>query len=159
MLSQQFGVGNPFGQRDYSTLGNSAVAQAQRSLDQNLANIGARFGGMGLGNSSRAAMAQGEAAGQFGSDVARYLGEMREGAFQNDATRGLGAMTQAGQQDLAARQLGLQSNQQLLDIGKQLMGVGASEMQIPNLAGLASLLSTFATGNQRGGGAVTGQPK
>jgi len=159
VLSQQFGVGNPFGQRDYSTLGNSAVAQAQRSLDQNLANIGARFGGMGLGNSSRAAMAQGEAAGQFGSDVARYLGEMREGAFQNDATRGLGAMTQAGQQDLAARQLGLQSNQQLLDIGKQLMGVGASEMQIPNLAGLASLLSTFATGNQRGGGAVTGQPK
>lgn len=157
-LNAQFGAGNPFGQRDWYG-GNpleTAQAAAQRAFDENLANIRARFAGMGTPGSARQAIAEGTALGEFGTGLGDVLAQRGEGAYQNDATRGLQALLGAGNLQNVNNSLALQANQQLGGLGTGLTGLGASEQGIPNLGELLALLGAFqsiaGTGGSRSKG-------
>ncbi len=115
-----------------------------RAYDRNIAGIHERYAGGGTANSARQGIAEGTALGEFGAGLGDVLASRGQAARASDADRGLQALLGAGQQDLGARQLALQANQQLGGYGTGLTGIGAQETDIPNLAGLLSLLGTFS---------------
>jgi hypothetical protein len=119
---------------NYSDPNNPIYAAATKNLQQQLAGTRARYAGSGLGQSSRAALAEGEALGRYGAELAG-IGEQ---AFQSDAARALQAA-------LGGQQLGLQRNEALSRMGAALTGIGQGEQGIPNLGELGSLLGMFAS--------------
>lgn len=158
-LSAQFGTGNPFGVRELGGPNplQTAVTGAQRMLDENLAGTRSRFAGGGLGNSDRAALAEGQAIADTSTFLGDKLANIAENAYQNDAGRSLQAILGAAQNDLARSGLALQANQQLGGFGTGLTGIGAQETQIPNLGEILGTLAAFATslggGTSKGSGA------
>ena len=110
----------PFGMRSWY---GDPFANAQRMLQQSLAQTRARYAGSGMGDSGREALAEGDAQGAFGANIAQ-IGEQ---AYQNDANRFLSA------------------NQQLAGLGTGLTGVGANEMNIPGASTLTNILNAFAS--------------
>lgn len=146
-LAAQFGEGNPFGQRSWYG-GNpleTARAEAEEAVGQQLALLRAQYGAGGLGNSSRLALAQGQAIGDFGRGLGDVLAQRGEAAFQGDAARGLQAILGAGNLQNANNAIALQANQQLAGLGTGLTGIGAQEQSLPNLEAIAALLGAFQT--------------
>lgn len=157
-MDAQFGADNPMGMRNWygDNPLETAQAVAQRVLGQNLAGIRARYGAGGLGNSDRAALAEGDAMAQMATNLGDILAQRGEGAYQADAARGLQALLGAGNLQNANDALALQLNQQLGGFGTGLTGIGGQETQIPNLGPiigfLASMASSFGQGNSRSRG-------
>lgn len=110
-----------------SWYGGNPLVTAQNLANQNLqtqlGGIRAQFGGMGLGNSSRNALAQGTAAAQSATGLGDVLAQRGLGAYQSDADRTIAA------------------NQQLANLGTGLTGIGSSEQSPPLASILMNLLS------------------
>lgn len=158
-LKAQFGADNPFGQRSFYG-GNpleTAMPVAREALGQELAQLRARYGASGLGNSSRLALAEGQALGDFGTQLGDTLAQRGEQAYQNDASRGLQAFLGATSAQQNANAQAMQANQQLGGLGTGLTGIGAQEQAIPNLEGIGALLGAFqsimGSGNNNSRGA------
>jgi len=161
VLTGQFGQGNPFGMQSWYG-GNplqTAATMAQRKLDENLAQLRARYGAQGLGASSRLGLAEGQAIGDTMTGLGDVLAQRGQQAYASDASRGLEALMGAGSQDLQSRQLGLQANQQLMNAGTALTGIGQGEQSIPNLDSLLSYITNMANTNTFGQVAMAGHGK
>ncbi len=145
-MDTQYGAGNPFGMQDWYG-GNpleTASAKANLELEKNLAGIRSRFGAMGMGNSSRAAIAEGTAAGESATGLGDVLAARGIGARADDAGRSLQAV-------LGAQDMNLRAQQQLMQAGAGLTGIGQEEQQIPNLGSILALLSALQTSQGTGG--------
>jgi hypothetical protein len=122
----------------------TARAAAQRGLDENLANVRARYAGSGFGSSGREALAEGQAVGDF----ATQFGDIAAARGLQERQTGLDRLAQmfstAGAQDIQGRALGLQADQALANIGTGLTAVGAQEQEIPNLPNAIALLTNMA---------------
>jgi hypothetical protein len=122
----------------------TARAAAQRGLDENLANVRARYAGSGFGNSAREALAEGQAVGDF----ATQFGDVAAARGLQERQTGLDRLAQmfstAGAQDIQGRALGLQADQALANLGTGLTAIGAQEQEIPNLSNAIALLTNMA---------------
>jgi hypothetical protein len=122
----------------------TARAAAQRGLDENLANVRARYAGSGFGNSARESLAEGQAVGDFATqfgDVAAQRGMQQQ---QTGLDRLAQMYTTAGAQDLQGRALGLQSDTALANLGTGITAIGAQEQEIPNLSNAIALLTNMS---------------
>jgi hypothetical protein len=131
----------------------TARAAAQRGLDENLANVRARYAGSGFGNSAREGLAEGQAVGDFATnfgDVAAQRGMQQQ---QSGLDRLANMYTTAGAQDLQGRALGLQADSALGQLGTGMTAIGAQEQEIPNLSNAIALLTNMSgsTNFSRGG--------
>jgi hypothetical protein len=122
----------------------TARAAAQRGLEENLANVRARYAGSGFGSSGREALAEGQAVGDFATQfgdvaAARGLGERQQGL-----DRLAQMFSTAGAQDIQGRALGLQADQALANLGTGITAIGAQEQEIPNLSNAIALLTNMA---------------
>jgi hypothetical protein len=122
----------------------TARAAAQRGLDENLANVRARYAGSGFGNSARESLAEGQAVGDFATQfgdvaAARGLGERQQGL-----DRLAQMFSTAGAQDIQGRALGLQADQAMANLGTGLTAIGAQEQEIPNLSNAIAMLTNMA---------------
>lgn len=132
-LNTQFGGGNPFGmQGNYSDINNPMYAAATRAYQQGLAGTRSHFGASGMGNSAREALAEGDAASNYGAQIAA-LGQQ---AYQNDANRALAAYQAGTGSNLAM-------NQQQAGIGNLLNQIGLNEQNLPMLNAMMQLFQTF----------------
>lgn len=151
MLANQFGTGDLFS--PLGMFGNpldTAQTRAQRLLDQNLAETQAGFSGRGMGNSSRAALARGEAVGRASAELGDTLARL---GLQNRQTEQnqLGQMLLgAGQQGLSAQQLALNANAQLGNQGGTLMNIGQTEMTPQGIEAILQFLGIQHTGRTIG---------
>jgi hypothetical protein len=132
----------------------TARAAAQRGLEENLANVRARYAGSGFGNSAREALAEGQAVGDFATQfgdvaAARGLGERQQGLDRLAQMFGT-----AGAQDIQGRALGLQGMQQMANLGTGLTAIGAQEQEIPNLSNAIALLTNMAAQKTTSRGAM-----
>jgi len=122
----------------------TARAAAQRGLDENLANVRARYAGSGFGNSAREALAEGQAVGDF----ATQFGDVAAARGLQERQTGLDRLAQmfstAGAQDIQGRALGLQADQALANLGTGITAIGAQEQEIPNLSNAIALLTNMA---------------
>lgn len=118
----------------------TAQDRATRALQTQLGGLRAQFGGMGLGNSSRSAIAQGTALGEFGTGLGDVLAQRGQQAYASDADRALMA------------------NQQLANMGTGLTGIGSTEQNPPLASVFMNLLNALTGQNltssfrQSGGG-------
>lgn len=189
-LAGAFGAGNPFGVgaanlgqtagqlgaagspfQPLGLFGNpleTAEARAQHLLGQNLANIGAGFGGAGLGSSSRAALAKGAAIGEAatglgdilaarglqtrGEDLTRLLSAAgtAEALGQQERGRALQAILGGGQLEQGQQALNQQAIAQALgslgnlaNLGGLLSGIGAQEQMAPGVQQILQALGLF----------------
>lgn len=148
------GRGNPFGPQQWYG-GNpleTAQAMATRQRDQGLAELRARYGANGLGNSSRLALAEGQAMADSATGLGDVLAARGQAARSDDLGRLANMFLGAGQQDLAAKQLALNANQQQANMGTGMTGIGAGEQGIPNAQELLNFLINFSqqVGSGRG---------
>jgi hypothetical protein len=122
----------------------TARAAAQRGLDENLANVRARYAGSGFGSSGREALAEGQAVGDF----ATQFGDVAAQRGLQERQTGLDRLAQmfstAGAQDIQGRALGLQADQAMANLGTGLTAIGAQEQEIPNLSNAIALLTNMA---------------
>jgi hypothetical protein len=128
----------------------TAQVQAQRLLGQNLAETQAGFSGRGMGNSSRAALARGEAVGRASAELGDTLARL--GLQNRQAEQGqLGQLLLgAGQQGLEAQQLALNANAQLGNQGGTLMNVGQQEMTPQGIEAILQFLGISHAGRTIG---------
>ena len=122
----------------------TARAAAQRGLDENLANVRARYAGSGFGNSAREGLAEGQAVGDFATqfgDVAAQRGMQQQ---QTGLDRLAQMYSTAGAQDLQGRTLGMQQLGQMANLGTGITAIGAQEQEIPNLSNAIALLTNMA---------------
>jgi hypothetical protein len=121
----------------------TARAAAQRGLDENLANVRARYAGSGFGNSARESLAEGQAVGDF----ATQFGDVAAQRGMQQQTTGLDRLAQmfstAGAQDIQGRALGLQADQAMANLGTGLTAIGAQEQEIPNLSNIIATLTNL----------------
>ncbi len=132
----------------------TARAAAQRGLDENLANVRARYAGSGFGNSAREGLAEGQAVGDF----ATQFGDVAAQRGMQQQTTGLDRLAQmfstAGAQDLQGRALGLQADQAMANLGTGITAIGAQEQEIPNLSNAIALLTNMAQQKNMSRGAM-----
>src|SRR4030095_3336453 len=131
----------------------TARAAAQRGLDENLANVRARYAGSGFGNSARGGVAGGRggggrARGKAVGDSATQFGDVAAARGLQERQTGLDRLAQmfstAGAQDIQGRALGLQAEQAMANLGTGLTAIGAQEQEIPNLSNAIALLTNMA---------------
>jgi hypothetical protein len=132
----------------------TARAAAQRGLDENLANVRARYAGSGMGSSGREALAEGQAVGDF----ATQFGDVAAQRGMQQQTTGLDRLAQmfstAGAQDIQGRALGLQADQAMANLGTGLTAIGAQEQDIPNLSNAIALLTNMSRQTNMSRGAM-----
>jgi hypothetical protein len=128
---------NWYGDNPLTTASNAA----NRLLSGNLADVRARYAGSGFGNSSREALAEGQAVGDVSTNLGANLAQLGTQVRGDDLNRLATMFATAGQQDIQQKQIGADLNQQLANLGTGITGIGASEQQIPN----ADLLTTILT--------------
>jgi hypothetical protein len=116
----------------------TAKSMADQYTQEQLAGTRARFGAMGLGNSSRSALAEGDVVSRGAAMLADVLAGRGIGAYEADANRALAA------------------NQQLLNAGTGLTGIGSTEQQIPGLAAIMNLIGLLSGQDIYGGSQQTG---
>ena len=136
VIQNQLGTGTPTNLRDTTDPNSPMYAAAQRAMQQNLAQIRARYGASGFGDSGREALAEGDATGAFGGQIA----SIGENAYQNDANRRLQAALAAQGLNLNAQGLQMQGQGQLANLGQALNAIGAGEQSPQNLQALLALL-------------------
>jgi hypothetical protein len=121
----------------------TARAAAQRGLDENLANVRARYAGSGFGNSAREGLAEGQAVGDF----ATQFGDVAAQRGLQERQTGLDRLAQmystAGAQDIQGRALGLQADQAMANLGTGLTAIGAQEQEIPNLSNIIATITNL----------------
>lgn len=127
--------GGPFQMQEW--YGGNPLETAQRMAQQytqeQLAQTRARFGSMGLGNSSRSALAEGDVISRGGAMLADVLAGRGIGAYESDANRALAA------------------NNALAQLGTGLTGIGANEQNIPGLSAIMNLISMLSGQDIYGG--------
>jgi len=150
IMEQQFGTGNPYGQITHSSFDDLATALQGRSdygLQKNLGEIRSRYGGQGMGISSREALAEGAATGEAQSAMDAVLAQLGSQNRQSELDRslaamGLGVSATGGQQDRT-----MQFIKMLLDSGGNLeTGARGDQPRLIDL--ILPLLGNFGETNQ-----------
>lgn len=126
----------------------TAKALSQQQMGDALGGIRTQMAGAGLGNSSRNALMQGDAAARFNTQLADVLGQRG----QDQARLALEALIGGGNQNLQGQQLDLTRLGMLNNVGTATTGIGASEQSMPNIQAAIEFLSQFgrATTTQKG---------
>lgn len=158
ILDAQFGTGGMFDPTasNFGQVEQYARDSAQRMLDSNLAALDARYGASGFGNSSRSALARGEAIGNTSTNLGSALAQLREGSRQSDLSRAMQGILGAGQIDLSRQQfqqgLPFQGLDALAKLGTGLLATGQSEQVPAFLAALMPFLTGFGSSSTFGSG-------
>lgn len=154
LLEQQFGTDNPFsmdaGKAAFDEIARTSVDRADYLLKQNLGELGARYGGTGMGNSSRRALQEGAAIGESSSALGAALAQLGLQESQSSRDRAGNLLLGSGQLALGQQRLPLEYLDILMRGGSGLLGLESSEQVPPLLQLLMPLLGTFSHETHQG---------